>query len=202
MCRAEVHPTTVVGVQRGDDAAEDLSGAAALLDVTRDLADRVWRSEISTADRTVLAAELAALAHRFEPLAESAPVRTRIGAQLPGRGHPLLPPMVRAAGDGHVLGTVSFTSAHAGAGTAVHGGYLALLFDEVLGGVAAEAFQSRTASISVNYRSLTPMDTQLTVEGWVERVEGRKVHVEGRLLDGDRVCADAQALFIQVGNWA
>lgn len=193
--------TTVADVHFDETADEDLTGAAALLDVTRDLADRVWRSEIASAEREAIAAEIAALAHRLEPLVETAPVRTRIGGRLPGRGHPLLPPLIRAAGDERELGTVSFTSAHAGAGTAVHGGYIALLFDEVLGGVAVGAFVSRTASITVNFRSLTPMDTPLVVEGWVDRVEGRKVHVEGRLLDGDRVCADAQALFIQVGDW-
>jgi acyl-coenzyme A thioesterase PaaI-like protein len=190
-----------VSVHATDDPADDLTGAAALLDVTRDLADRVWRSKISSADRHALAVEIGALAHRLEPLVETAPVNTSIGGRLPGRGHPLLPPLIRGEREGRALGTVSFTTAHAGAGTAVHGGYLALLFDEVLGSVAVSAFDSRTASITVNYRNLTPMNTPLAVEGWVDRVDGRKVHVEGRLLDGDRVCADAQALFIKVAGW-
>ncbi len=60
---------------------------------------------------------------------------------------------------------------------------------------------SRTASIKVDYRSLTPMHAPLAVEGWVDRVEGRKIHVRARLLDGDRVCADAEGLFIAVGGW-
>lgn len=100
------------------------------------------------------------------------------------------------------IGTVTFASAHAGAGDAVHGGQVTLLFDEVLGGVAGAAAPSRTASLTVDYRSLTPVGVQLTVEGWVEGVGGRKIHVRGRLLDGARVLADATALFIAVDDWS
>jgi acyl-coenzyme A thioesterase PaaI-like protein len=182
-----------------NDPAVD--GAADLLDVTRHLADRVWRSEIPVADRAALAADIERLLHRLEPIFEAAPVSTPIGGRLPGRGHPLLPPLERARGQGRHFGTVEFTSAHAGAGEAVHGGHIALLFDEVLGAVAAEAVMSRTASIEVSYRSLTPMYTRLAVEAWVGEIEGRKIHVEGRLLDGERLCAEARGLFIQVGDW-
>src|SRR5262245_31715734 len=97
---------------------EDLAGAAALLDVTRDLADRVWRTEISAAERRALAADLTELASRLTPLQETAPVHTALGGRLPGRGHPLLPPVVRTPDGGRVRGTVMFTTAHAGAGLA------------------------------------------------------------------------------------
>ena len=85
---------------------------------------------------------------------------------------------------GRTIGTVTYTDAHAGAGEAVHGGQVMLLFDEMLGGVAGSVTASRTASLTVNYRSLTPMGVELRVEGWVDRVEGRKIYVRGRLLDG------------------
>ena len=101
-----------------------------------------------------------------------------------------------------ITGSVTFTTAHAGAGDAVHGGQVTLLFDEVLGGVAASVAQSRTAWLHVDYRSLTPVGAALGIEAWVDRVDGRKVHVRGRLLDGERVCADAEALFIGVADWA
>ena len=52
----------------------------------------------------------------------------------------------------------------------------------------------------MHYRSLTPMGVPLTVEGWVDRVDGRKVFVRGRLLDRDRVCAEAEALFVAVDD--
>jgi acyl-coenzyme A thioesterase PaaI-like protein len=114
----------------------------------------------------------------------------------------LLPPVVRRPAERGVLGTVTFTDAHLGAGAAVHGGQVTLLFDEVLGGVAATAGDSRTVSLTVQFRSLTPVGVPLVIEGWVERVDGRKISVRGRLLDDDRVCADAEALFVAVQDWA
>jgi acyl-coenzyme A thioesterase PaaI-like protein len=175
--------------------------ARALLDATRHLADCVWRSHAPPEVRGEVAAELTRLTERLAPFEEEAPVRTEIGGPLPGRGHPLLPPVVRRDERGRGIGTVTYTSVHAGAGEAVHGGQVMLLFDEVLGAVAGTAAPSRTASLTVDYRSLTPMAVELSVEGWVDRVEGRKIYVEGRLLDGDRVCAEAHALFVAVADW-
>ncbi|HXY91850.1 MAG TPA: PaaI family thioesterase [Acidimicrobiia bacterium] len=176
--------------------------ALALLDATRDLADRVWRSQASPAARAAVAAEVARLVAQLGPFDEEAPVRTELGGALPGRGHPLLPPMVHGGDGRRRIGTVTYTRAHAGAGDAVHGGQVTLLFDEMLGGVAGTAAASRTASLTVHYRSLTPMGTELAVEGWVDRVEGRKIYVRGRLLDGDRVCAEAEGLFVAVDDWS
>jgi acyl-coenzyme A thioesterase PaaI-like protein len=172
-----------------------------LLDATRHLADCVWRSHAPPEVRGEVASELARLAARLAPFEEEAPVRTEIGGRLPGRGHPLLPPVVRRADPGRIIGTVTYTSVHAGAGEAVHGGQVMLLFDEVLGGVAGTAAASRTASLTVDYRSLTPIGAELTVEGWVDHVDGRKINVSGRLLNGDRVCAEAHALFVAVSDW-
>jgi acyl-coenzyme A thioesterase PaaI-like protein len=177
--------------------------ALELLDATRYLADRVWRSLAPAEVRVAIAAEVTKLAERLGPFEETAPVRTEIGGLLPGRGHPLLPPVIRReADDARTMGTVTFTNAHAGAGDAVHGGHVTLLFDEILGGVAGSAAASRTASLTVNYRSLTPLAVELTVEGWVDRVEGRKIYVRGRLLEGVRVCAEAEALFVAVEDWS
>ena len=70
--------------------------ALELLDATRDLADRVWRSLAPSDVRAAVAAEIRTLAEQLGPFEEEAPVRTDVGMELPGRGHPLLPPMVRA----------------------------------------------------------------------------------------------------------
>ena len=80
----------------------------------------------------------------------------------------------------------------------MHGGQVTLLFDDLLGGVAGAVATSRTAYLNVDYRSLTPMGVALRVEGWVERVEDRKIYVRGQLLDGARVCAEAEGLFVAV----
>jgi acyl-coenzyme A thioesterase PaaI-like protein len=176
--------------------------ALELLDATRELADRVWRSLAPSDVRAAVALEIRRLSGQLGPFEAVAPVRTDVGSELPGRGHPLLPPMVRVTDGGRTIGTVTYTDAHAGAGEAVHGGQVMLLFDEMLGGVAGSVTASRTASLTVDYRSLTPMGVELRVEGWVDRVEGRKIYVRGRLLDGERVCAEADGLFVAVRDWS
>ena len=80
-----------------------------------------------------VALEIRRLSEQLGPFEEAAPVRTDVGSELPGRGHPLLPPMVRVTDGGRTIGSVTYTDAHAGAGEAVHGGQVMLLFDEMLG---------------------------------------------------------------------
>ena len=38
----------------------------------------------------------------------------------------------------------------------------------------------------------------LTFEGWVERVEGRKVVCKGRIVQGEAITCEAEGLFIQI----
>ena len=176
--------------------------ALELLDATRDFADRVWRSLASPAVRAAVAAEIRKLGERLGPFEREAPVRTEIGGELPGRGHPLMPPLLRHEEDGRTIGTVTYTDAHAGVGEAVHGGQITLLFDDLLGGMASDVAKSRTAYLNVDYRSLTPMGVPLRVEGWVDRIEDRKILTRGRLLDGERLCAEAEALFVAVSDYS
>ena len=58
---------------------------------------------------------------------------------------------------------------------AVHGGVLPLMFDSVFGMVIHATGRpiSRTGFLHVDYRKVTPIDTPLTVRGWVRAAEGR-----------------------------
>jgi hypothetical protein len=50
----------------------------------------------------------------------------------------------------------------------------------------------------VNYRQIVPIDKELQVDARVDRAEGRKIFVTGRLLDGESVLCDAEALFVKL----
>jgi acyl-coenzyme A thioesterase PaaI-like protein len=116
-----------------------------------------------------------------------------------GRANPISPPLVMLRGDEQIVATATFGSAYEGPPGCVHGGWIAASFDEVLG--AAQSLSGTggmTAFLHVNYRSPTPLHTEVRFEGDFERREGRKVFTRGRLLHGDRLCADAEALFIAV----
>lgn len=114
-----------------------------------------------------------------------------------GLANPMSPPMVMDYDGDRVVCDVTFGSAYEGPPACVHGGYVAAAFDEVLG--AAQSLsgeQGMTARLITNYRSPTPLHEPLRIEAWVDRREGRKIFVEGRMTAGDRVTAEAEGLFI------
>ncbi|MET7771838.1 PaaI family thioesterase [Nocardia sp. NPDC005366] len=127
----------------------------------------------------------------------SSPTWTR--HDLPGRGNITLPPFTvdRADRDG-VDARVTFRTFHLGGNAAAHGGQIAIALDELLGMAAAvhAGGVTRTASLTIDYRSITPLNTELRVHSWAERQEGRKVYVRATLHAGERLCAEANGLFI------
>jgi acyl-coenzyme A thioesterase PaaI-like protein len=121
---------------------------------------------------------------------------------LPNRGNILQVPMRLAkTDDGRIAGEATFRRYHLGRNGAVHGGAVALLFDSVLGYTAYKLTggrQQRTAHLHVDYRKVVPVERTLRVEAGVDRVDGRKIFIEGRLLDGDTVLAETTALFVKL----
>ncbi len=121
---------------------------------------------------------------------------------LPGVGSLLMPPftMSKFEPEGVEL-HVQFSRFHVGGNYAVHGGVLPLLFDSVFGMVIHAAGRpiSRTAFLHVDYRNVTPIDTQLTARGWVREAEGRKAFVNAELRDPDeKLLAEAHGLMIRL----
>ena len=120
---------------------------------------------------------------------------------LPGRGHPLLAPVVSSIiGDDGITGTVTLTRTHLSGGGHAHAGAVALLFGEVMGVLSALGGRSpaRNAALHVNYRKATPSGKELQVTARVTEVVGRKIHVVGELRDGEALLADAQGLYLKV----
>ncbi|GAA4659102.1 PaaI family thioesterase [Gordonia humi] len=129
----------------------------------------------------------------------TSPSGTRI--DLPSRGNITLPPYVITTGgpDG-VEAEVTFGDFHLGGNGVTHGGHVAVAFDD-LGGMASALKTggvARTAYLTVNYRSLTPLNKPLTIRTWVDVQDDRKLYVKGTLHDGDRLCADLDSLFIKL----
>jgi hypothetical protein len=118
----------------------------------------------------------------------------------PARGLPLVPPFVCDHVEELVRlsGRVTFSRYFLGGNAAAHGGSLPLLFDELCGRIAGvrDGRPCRTAYLKVDYRSITPIEAELQFDAWLERIEGRKVYVRGTLKDGDRLCAEADSLFV------
>lgn len=125
---------------------------------------------------------------------------------LPMRGNILTIPMQLRNGalkgtDGRVHGEARFARFHLGRNGAVHGGALGMLFDSVLGLTAAVLTgnpRQRTAYLKIDYRHIVPVDKELQFDAGVDRVDGRKIFVSGRLTDGERLLTEADALFVRL----
>ena len=116
-----------------------------------------------------------------------------------GLSNPLAPPMVLEIGADRVTGTVTCGSAYEGPPGHVHGGFVAALFDELLGLTQSlSGKHGMTGRLVVHYRSPTPLHTELRLEGTLDRAEGRKIVCTGRIWAGDVLCAESEGLFITV----
>lgn len=117
-----------------------------------------------------------------------------------GVANPVAPPIsLRRTGEREVTGTAVFGAAYEGPPGCVHGGFIAAAFDEVLG--AAQSFSGQaglTGTLVVRYRSPTPLREELRFTASFDRVEGRKVLTSGTLHAGDRLCAEAEAIFVSM----
>lgn len=122
------------------------------------------------------------------------------------RGNILSIPMTvrkgpRKSSDGRVHGTARFARFHLGRNGAVHGGALGMLFDSVLGltsSVLTGGPYQRTAYLKIDYRHIVPIEKELQFDAGVDRVDGRKIFVSGRLSDGDTLLTEADALFVRL----
>jgi acyl-coenzyme A thioesterase PaaI-like protein len=120
---------------------------------------------------------------------------------LPAHGRFMVPSwQIVSVDDQSICTTVRFGRYFMGIGNAAHGGAVALVFDEVLGRFASHnrTLEKRTAYLHVDYRSVTPLDTDLTLTARISTSEGRKHFVNGRIENGDIVCAEAEALFVEL----
>jgi acyl-coenzyme A thioesterase PaaI-like protein len=116
-----------------------------------------------------------------------------------GHANPLAPPLRLSVVDGRIHGEARFGAAYEGPPGAVHGGYVAAAFDEVLGmAQSLGGTPGMTGTLSIRYRRPTPLHTDLRFEASLDRKEGRKLFTTGRLYAGDELCAQAEGLFITV----
>ncbi|WP_444963110.1 PaaI family thioesterase [Nocardiopsis sp. M1B1] len=116
-----------------------------------------------------------------------------------GDTNPAAPPLLLERTPEGLRGEVTLNTVYQGPPGLVHGGWIAALLDQAVGSVSAvETTPGLTAKLEVNYRQPTPLFTPLEVTAEVDRVEGRKVFVSGRIRAHGEVTAEATALMVQV----
>lgn len=121
-----------------------------------------------------------------------------------GRLNPVAPPLVvenatRADGSPAVRGSARLGRAYEGPPHGVHGGWVAALFDDLLGATQGLVRSPAvTASLTVRFRHVTPIDEELRLEAWIERRSGRRALARATCHAGDTLTADAEGVFVRV----
>jgi acyl-coenzyme A thioesterase PaaI-like protein len=116
-----------------------------------------------------------------------------------GLANPVAPPVIIEKVDGGLDGTVFFDWQYEGPPGCVHGGVIALVFDELLGAanIAANS-PGMTGTLTVRYRKPTPIRTELRAIARFEGRDGRKIRTTGALYHGDELTAEAEGIFIEL----
>ncbi|CAM3984313.1 MULTISPECIES: PaaI family thioesterase [Tsukamurella] len=172
------------------------------VEAVRDLLDLSVAADADDAAYAAAAAQVREAVDTLEPYRE---VKEGDGpanrvSDLPGRGSAMQTPwrMVKFDESG-VRSLLRFRRAHVGGNNAAHGGMIANVFDEHLGWIVYSGGHplARTAYLNVSYWRVAPVGPELIVDGWVDRVEGRKIYVAATLSDQEgNVLAECKALMI------
>ncbi len=118
---------------------------------------------------------------------------------LVGEVSPMAPPIEYEFRAGRLRGRGVFHAVYEGPPGYVHGGWIALAFDEILGMAnIASGHPGMTGRLSVRYRRPTPLHTEVHLEGWTEQVDGRRLVTRGTLEVDGVVTAEAEGLFVVI----
>jgi acyl-coenzyme A thioesterase PaaI-like protein len=189
--------------------------AGDLADAVRGLVDATIRTEVDLVEQDAIRAEVEALTARLR--AQAIPTsygahhgwasgRHHWGNAVIGHRNPIAPPLRVKRGDGRAEAEFTVGAAYEGPPSFVHGGVSALILDQMLGEAAASArHPGMTGTLSLRYRFPTPLG-RLRAESEIDRVEGIKTFVTGRILvqqdDGSwRASVEAEGVFI-LPRWA
>lgn len=120
-----------------------------------------------------------------------------------GAHNPLAPPLdmdiVEDEDGRRIEARVRLGLAYEGPPHGVHGGYVAGMFDDVLG--ATQRMMEKpgvTGRLTVHYRHITPIEEDLVLRAWVTEDVGRRIVAKATCHAGELLTADAEALFIRV----
>jgi acyl-coenzyme A thioesterase PaaI-like protein len=118
-------------------------------------------------------------------------------ATLVGACNPYAPPMALSFERDTAIARVTFGAVYEGAPGFVHGGIVAAAFDQVFGYLQVRLdTPALTRVLTVHYKKPTPFCTELRLEAKLDRSEGRRHYVVGRLYARDEVTAEAEGVFV------
>ncbi len=197
-----------------EEMAENDRVYGTLTDAVRDLCEAQLLTELGYDEIEEITAALREATKRLLAKARAGAFGVEINHDGGARNHGnavvgLRNPMAVALGDQRIVwhdkgasASLHLNALYEGPPGHVHGGVLALLLDQLFGESAAAAgAPGMTGQLTLRYRRPTPLG-EVSMEAWLDRVEGVKTHIKGHLKDRDgRVTVEAEGLFI-LPRWA
>ncbi|WP_106398116.1 PaaI family thioesterase [Actinocorallia populi] len=173
----------------------ELNEAAVLTDLPEEELAEV------TAQVEALTARLGAVRRTAPPVVdvEGGGIMRQLAGPVNGALNPIAPPCdVRFLPDGSVRSEFTLNSVYEGPPGMVHGGVSAMILDQLLGMAAdSNGTPGLTASLELLYRRPTMLGEPLVAEARIDRVEGRRAHAAGRILNSaGKPTIEATAMFV------
>lgn len=199
---AEPLPPLLRELRKGAKAPVAGSEYSNMIDTLREFLDNLSSAKLDDDRAAALDHDLRTwtLALRSLSVAENARMFGNVEG-APGRGQVMFPLFEVVDRDPtSVRARVMFGPYFLGFNGAAHGGAIALLFDEILGLTAQAGTETiaRNANLHINFRRITPIERELEVTAKLVSIDGRKRIVRGEIRDGSAICADAEALFVEL----
>ena len=117
---------------------------------------------------------------------------------LAGWSNPIAPPLNSWIEGDRAYATCECGWVYEGPPGSVHGGMVAAIFDQFLGMAQLLGGQpGMTGYLHMNYHNRTPLNTELKLEGWLVKVEGRKTIMRGEMFADGVMTSSCEGLFVQ-----
>jgi len=117
---------------------------------------------------------------------------------LAGWSNPIAPPLNSWIEGDRAYATCECGWVYEGPPGSVHGGMVAAIFDQFLGMAQLLGGQpGMTGYLHMNYHNRTPLNTELKLEGWLIKVEGRKTLMRGEMFADGVMTSSCEGLFVQ-----
>ncbi|RMF12760.1 MAG: PaaI family thioesterase [Candidatus Dadabacteria bacterium] len=118
-----------------------------------------------------------------------------------GLSSAMAPPLYLEESAERVHGHVTLSAAYEGPPGTVHGGFVATILDQACGRIPVNAaIPCMTGGLHVRYRKPTPINRKLSVSAEMVSCDARKAVVQGRIVCGDTVTAEAEAVFVNLSG--
>lgn len=80
----------------------------------------------------------------------------------------------------------------------VHGGAMAAVLDEAMGAACwMNGHSVVAAQISISFMGMLPIGTETTVEAWIDKIGGRKIHLRAHMKNpSGQIVTEGQGLFV------